>query len=354
MSKLTPALIVADQHFHAWNAFSEIDDDGVNSRLKLQINEFLRAANTLRRQHGGNRIICAGDVFHTRGRLAPSVLNPVLKVYRELVKQGFQIFVLAGNHDLESRDVRHLTSAVTALEEVGCIVINEPCFKDDYAFCPWIENLDELKTALKKLSDDAGPRTRELIMHAPIDGVIKGLGGLDPEWLEDNLGFRRIFSGHYHNCVEFSDRVVSIGASTHQTWGDVGSLAGFLIRTSDDKLIHYETKAPKFVRLDREHIEDEEGLEALVKCNYVRADLPIESDKEIRQLRDMLKDLGAVGIVINPIRENRVTRTSTVAAPGMKLHEVVTSYVKTRPDHSPELEALCGEILMKALEADDD
>jgi DNA repair exonuclease SbcCD nuclease subunit len=346
-----PALIVSDCHFHCWNAFSAITANGVNSRLQIQLDELKRAAYTLRKEVDGNLIIGAGDHFHTRGRLQPSVLNPVLELHRELVKDGFEIIVLAGNHDLESRDSKSLTSAVTALGEVGCQIVNEPDILDDLTFCPWIEHLDDLKDKLSSLSDfSRGEKT--LIMHAPIDGVIPGLNGLDPKWLEA-LNFKKIFSGHYHNHKVFSDKVYSVGAMTHQTWGDVGSLAGFLI-VEDGVVRHHESQAPKFVRLDREHVEDEEELKALVEGNYVRADLPIESDKEIRTLRDMLKDLGAAGIVVNPIRENRVTRTSTVAASGMKLHDVVTSYVKTRPDHSPELETLCGEILNEALEMSDE
>ena len=348
-----PALIVSDVHFHNWDAFSTTLKDGRNSRLQIQLNEFVLAAHVLRSKHEGNLIIGAGDWFHTRGRLQPSVLNPVVEMHQTLIREGFEIVLIAGNHDLEGKSADDLGSAITALREVGCQVINAPTkMPGRYSLIPWIENLDELKTAIQQIQKlSAEPEKQTLIIHAPVNGVIKGLNGLDAAWLND-LKFGRVYAGHYHFHKALTDKVISIGALTHQTWGDVGSTAGFIIDHGPDKPFqHYVTQAPRFVRIDDlSKFKSDTDLQIAISNHYVRVDLPIEKDKDVRDLRTRLTKLGALGVIVNPIRENRVTRTSSAAKPGASLRETVDEYLKLRSDYSPELESLCGKILTKAME----
>src|SRR5690606_6703377 len=100
---------------------------------------------------------------------------------------------------------------------------------------PWVKDLHHLRRIIAE-SNEAG----YLIIHAPLNGVIKGIPdhGLAPDDFE-GLGFKYVFCGHYHNHRVFDitdGHVVSVGALTHQNWGDVESQAGYIILGEDDIL----------------------------------------------------------------------------------------------------------------------
>ena len=108
-----PYLLVSDLHFHNWGEFST-EVDGVNSRLQHIIDALNEAITTLILK-GGDQVIIAGDVFHVRGSLVPSVLNPVLTFIREWCDKGITFHCIDGNHDLESKNAVHNKSATSAL-----------------------------------------------------------------------------------------------------------------------------------------------------------------------------------------------------------------------------------------------
>ena len=76
------------------------------------------------------------------------------------------------------------------------------------------------------------------MIHAAVDGVIDGLPshGIAAADLEV-YGFNRVYFGHYHK--ELTEKVIPVGATTHQTWGDIDSHAGFIIVGDDDTIYHH-------------------------------------------------------------------------------------------------------------------
>ena len=340
--------VISDQHFHDWSAFSSSTPTGVSSRLQTQLDELRRCASEVRAS-GGNLIVNAGDTFHVRGKLAPSVLNPVLDLHRELIRDGFQFLILAGNHDLERREADRLGSAVTALEGVGCTIVNHATVIGDKAFVPWIQHVADLKVAIQNVAPAQDRPGLDLIIHAPIDGVIPGLPdhGLSAEWLGD-LGFRRVFSGHYHSHVAFPKEVYSVGASTHQTWSDVGSKAGFLI-VSDSGVRHFATHAPNFVEVDGS--TDPAEIPLIVDGHYVKCRIRASKQSDIEALRQYLLESGAKGVVIVPQPDTTAapTRTGSAVVSTSSLEQSVTDYVKASSyDRPDDLSALCASIMAQA------
>jgi DNA repair exonuclease SbcCD nuclease subunit len=348
-----PYAIVSDQHFHNWQKFNSVNKDGVNSRLQFQLDELRRCADELR-EAGGNLIVNAGDTFHVRGSLAPSVLNPVLDLHRELIKEGFQIIIDAGNHDLEGKDAERLSSAATALESVGCKVVSTWQqgleVHDHIVVVPWFGSVRELKEKLE-LIDPADRDGVDLILHAPVDGVLMGIPdhGLTGEYLA-NLGFRRVFSGHYHNHKEVvAGKVWSIGATTHQTWSDVGTKAGYLI-VKDEGVVWRKSHSPEFVQING--TEDELELAALVQGNYVRAFVDSKAKaKEVEALRSMFESHGARGVVLITQASAKAARqTGAVSVTkGETLEASVAGYVKAQKfDNEAAVSELCAAILAEA------
>lgn len=338
-------LLMSDIHFNDFSAFATIDASGVNSRLQITINEVVRACIHHVKNGGDRKLVIAGDVFHTRGSVKTSVMNPVRDLFARLKKNGWAIFILSGNHDLESKDSRRLTSAVAALEEYCEEVIYERIVDTDIglAFVPWVQNIDDLKDEIESITPSLRP-SLDLILHAPIDGVIKGLPdhGLSDKCLSD-LGFKRVFSGHYHCHKDFGNNVYSIGATTHQTFSDVGSKAGFL-SVFDDKVTYVASHAPKFVDIDAGNFDD---AALIVDGNYVRCRINVAKNSDVEELREHFEKLGAKGVVINQIKDITATERGEDAAvhsTSLSLETSISNYIKLK-GYSVDVERFSMEIL---------
>jgi DNA repair exonuclease SbcCD nuclease subunit len=335
--------LLSDIHCHNWSAFSSIGEDGVNSRLKGILSEIIRAAVEIEKA-GSKNLVFAGDLFHVRGKLEPSVLNPVRDALIDLQQQGFTMYILAGNHDLESRNSTRLTSAITALEDMQIWVINEPSYvmEINAVMIPWCESVKELLIKIKEMSEKH-PGS-DLIIHAPVDDVIFGLPsyGLTAEMLA-TFGFKRVFSGHYHNHKDFGNGVYSIGALSHQTWNDVGTKAGYLL-VGEKKVVFRASRLPKFVDLS---VESPDDIPLDADGNYVRVKLVDPTDKDVIQVRNALKEVGAAGLIVNEVRTKKaISRSKEIKVSGVSIQETITQYIESeKTADSEEVLKQCLEIL---------
>jgi DNA repair exonuclease SbcCD nuclease subunit len=328
-----PYVIVSDLHCHNWSAFAQPTEDGINSRLFGILNEVDRAAKTVRAA-GGDTMIVAGDLFHVRGQISPSVLNPVLDLFGHICKiERMHVLIIPGNHDLEGKNSERLGSAVTALESVGCYVVNGPWLIDDKrVLVPWYDKIGDLKQAIldARAACVSNHADYDLIIHAPIDGVIRGIPdhGLSPEWLRD-LGFQRVFSGHYHNHREFfGGKVFSIGAIAHHTWSDVGSQAGFIVAHNTQTDFH-PSELPMFVDVVQGTPIEEIAKQA--KGNYLRVKVNTTKVAEIEKLREWLVQQGALGVSIISVKKPVDERTGSVAdavRAGASMEQSVSEFIK--------------------------
>jgi hypothetical protein len=333
---MQPYGLLSDTHLHEWSAFAQTGDDLVNTRLKTIQDEFYRCADETKKA-GGDTVYHGGDLFHVRGSVTPPVLNTTLamfaRIYREL---GVKFRLLPGNHDLTHKHSNAVGNAVEAMRSDWVEVGHDVQIHEDHnvVMVPWIERVEDLKAKLVEIRDDIGSispgslSNSDLIIHAPIDGVIAGLPdhGLTGAWLAE-LGFKRVFSGHYHAHKEIvPGKVWSIGASTHQTWGDTGTKAGFLIVGENDVKWHC-SRAPHFVDIEA----GMDPSEVALRCdgNYVRVKVSNAKPSEVTAIRDALTKHGALGVSVNVVKTPTTGRasTSTVKA-GASLEVQVTDYVK--------------------------
>lgn len=341
--------LAADLHMHPWSAFSTTLPNGVNSRLNGQLLELRRLAITTKNA-GGKFAVIAGDVFHVRGSVAPTVLNALRDEMNALSHEcGITWIILSGNHDLEGRDSTRLGSAVTALEHENVRVVNAVTHLEelDMTLIPWIENIDELKEAIS-----IAPRAKHLILHAPIDGVIPGLPdhGLTAEWISE-LGYGKVWSGHYHNYKEMAGgAVVSIGALCHHTWSDIGARAGFHVITEEGSTWH-ATHLPRFIDIDElvgSSITPEE-VPMVVDGNYVRIRVEASKVKEVEDAREELLKMGAAGVLVRalPKPDAALTRVASTVHAGSSIEASVVDFAKAT-FATPELSA--DDIAREALD----
>ena len=315
-----PYVVVSDIHCHSWSQFSKTNADGVNSRLAVILEELLRAAETVKAA-GGTMMRVAGDLFHVRGKIEPTVFNPTFDTFRKISDMGITVELIPGNHDLESYHAVRLGNAMQQLEQIaGVTVIVEPEARDETVMVPWIDDLGELRRVCKKLAN----KDLDLIIHAPLNGVIKGLPdlGLDPDDLA-SWGYDRVFVGHYHNHKEFAaGKVYSIGATTHQTWSDPGTAAGFLM-VYKDRIEFHESEAPEFVNID-----DEADINPLsVGGNYVRLRLQDMEEKALNRAKKELEKCGAWNWVDHSSKKRDSVRPDGAAVGNVTLEVSIANYV---------------------------
>lgn len=315
----------SDHHAHNWTQFAKILSNGVNSRLQAILNEFDRQADCALLA-GHKRLMLAGDLFHVRGRIEPSVFNPTYEKLKDICERGIEIFAIPGNHDLEGKEASSLGNAMQTLGELkNFTVITKPTLLDDVIMIPWVEDLTQLRKLLKKLAAGKTANQLDVIIHAPVNGVIKGIPdhGLEASELAA-LGFRRILSGHYHDAKLLSDTplVLSIGATTHQTWSDPDTKAGFWTMRDDGTIAHHETAAPLFINQTTDTVD-----EKLVRGNYVRVQLKEAESDVVEQVKKDLLDAGALGVVDHSSRKRTANRTGSVAAAGSSVEASVGTYI---------------------------
>ena len=337
-----PYALISDLHLHNWQAFSSVRTGGMNSRLYGLISEILRCALSLKKA-GGNTMYVAGDVFHVRGSIAPSVLNPVISAFKQVIGLGIKVRLIAGNHDLEGKHSTALSSAVTALEGIGVCVCHETSvFNDDnVVMIPWFDNLDELRAEVGKvtIAEKGLYAHYDLIIHAPLNGVITGLPdhGLSTDEIA-KWGFKRVFAGHHHNHKDCGQGVYSIGAIAHHTWSDVDSKAGYLF--VDDDVRWIKSSLPEFVDIHSEMTEAD--AELVANGNFVRVKVQDKKMTTVESIRDWLTGAGAKGVIVQPVRQASNKRDAVITASisaGASLEQSVSEYVLVTFDKS-----LMGEI----------
>lgn len=356
-----PYGVISDPHYHKWDSFSTTDADGLNSRLAIQLEATKEAAIAMKKA-GCSHMLVAGDTFHVRGTVSPTVLNYVSDVYEWIVKDlGLSVAMLAGNHDLETNDSVYSANAAAALKSIGVQIV---CGRKPHSIklgdvtvhmVSWRNNHAELISDLKALRARLDGDLHDVVIHTAINKAIPTMPdvGIDAQELKD-IGFRLVLSGHYHNHKEVIPGVISVGALTHQNWGDVGSLAGYMIVNPDGSFSHFETSAPKFVNLE-DDVDDKQ-----IRGNYVRFRAVVENDEEGIKLQNVLKSMGAKGVVCNFIRKGSMMEGTASTSETSKidsLGESVSAYCKIVHDTDggfdlTKLNALCQEILTEAESAE--
>lgn len=352
--------LCADLHFHDWSLFSKTLPSGVNSRLQAQIDEFERMVDEMEAS-GITRVFIAGDVFHTRGSIKPEVFNPVHAMFVRLKQKYPQVhfYISPGNHDLSTMDATELGNATKTLAEIEnvhvfsvepeSVVIGSD--GNNITMFPWRSDWEALYAELEEYAAtliEVELQKTDVLIHAGVDGIIEGLPdrGLTAERLA-SLGFRRVFAGHYHHHKVMEDgKVFSIGATTHQTWGDVDSNAGYLI--IDETSVNYRAShAPMFMDFDAIDPDDVNNVPMLVEGNYVRMRGQPMDEKEIEEFRELLFDFGAAGVSVEVPRKTVSMRTGAVATSTSRtLEQSVEAYIDDNVrQYVPQVKAVVSDIL---------
>lgn len=349
---MKPYGLFSDSHCHAWSAFSTLDSHGRNSRLMDIVREIDRCCDETLKA-GGDRVVIAGDLFHTRGSVSPEVFNPVKECFERNITKGIKAFLgIPGNHDLTQKDSHELGSSVAMLGNQCIHWYHEPdaihgvSGQQQIAFVPWVNDPTCYLYTIEDLVSRIGKgwaEEHDLIIHIGIDGTLSSMPdhGVSAKRLAE-FGFKRVFSGHYHHHKDFGNGVYSIGATTHQTWGCANTKAGFLI-VHPDRVQWFASHAPSFV--DLTGTETEEDLALTVDGHFVRAKIGEAEPKLVQEWREKLLTLGAKGVIIQSQPPSAAAKRAGVSAKSLSaLDQSVTDYVSER-GMPTEVGNICANIL---------
>ena len=156
---------ISDTHLHNWSQFAIPTESGINSRL-LQILKAIEEAACAADYHAPAGVVPTvyhgGDLFHVRGSLTPSVLNAVLDFFKTIHRDyGVRFRMIAGNHDLETKDSCPMGNAAAALNSLPFVeVVSEKTLFEDHkvALLPWRHSMDDLRADLAHVGTVANSR----------------------------------------------------------------------------------------------------------------------------------------------------------------------------------------------------
>ncbi len=304
-----------DWHFHPYKTHSKLID-GINSRL-LDIKNAWFEMVDLAVGKGCDAITVSGDVFHVRGHIKPSVFNMVVQCFQYAVDQGLDVYLISGNHDLETYKAGDLSTALYTLasiksEKHGSEVI----FLDDSHVSkknnitlmgiPYIHSTGDFKAVLEKVNEI---QPDVLLIHQGIDEFKPAAGipdtGLKELDLEETGGW--VLAGHYHKKHRVN-KVIQVGAPVQHNFGDEGQERGcWLIDTEADTAEFYKLTYPEFLTVEADGVKDlPKELEGKI-VNIVSTKL-----KNAEKLVEKALENGAVSVQVKIIKEFSATHEKEI------------------------------------------
>lgn len=348
-----PYGLMADCHLHNWSQFASVNEHGNNTRLVGLINEMQRCVNETVKV-GGDMVYIAGDLFHVRGSIKPSVFNLAYDFFANNTEVTFVI--IAGNHDLETKIASDSSSALTALDGLDNVVVvnnaDNPWTDGNVVAIPWIEDIsiEKIKTVLGNVIT-VEIKDRDLILHAPINGVFKNVNeGLDPEELSE-LPVRRVFCGHFHNhkCWDFPDapceKVISIGGIAQHSFGESENEVGWMI-VKPDSFQHDQSTQPRFETETLSHIQKNSYVGAN-NC-YLKVVVDVEvKPAELEKVRKSLNELYK-GVIFQMVPKQTERTAEHSVKSGASLEVSVSEYVTKMESAPTGLNENCQRVLKES------
>lgn len=172
----------------------------------------------------GDILIHLGDVYDSRQSLNIRILNFSIQLFEDLSKIFVDgIYILAGNHDLWTKDTNDINSLVTLKWIPNINIIQEPqVLKTDIThknilLMPWRKDKESENDVLSKFTNND-----ILCCHTDIKGLkFNKYVNIEKGMLKDDLKtFKRVYSGHIH-YGQTSDNITIVGSPYEITRSDM-------------------------------------------------------------------------------------------------------------------------------------
>lgn len=336
--------VISDPHFHPYKQHSRIYPNGRNSRLMDIAKAFDMAVDEAVNE-GCSSLVVAGDVFHVRGSVKPSVVNIVKDCLTYAMSNGLNVFILAGNHDMEkslggdtSVDVFNEMSAFGKNVFVVESDVPYQMFRvsgNEIGFINYNNDVEEWKSTFKKCAD---LKPDIIICHQGIDDFKPSADmpnkGVNVEWIKSASGGIPVLAGDYHTPSN-DGNVISIGSLTQLTFADEGTNHFVWIVEPSASSYNISNKvidSPKFVTVNKAT----KLSEALLKNNFIR--IRVDNQKDAEKLTEKCEKFGAASVTTEILKkfEKAKTETITISSP----IAMISKFIDIEPKFKPVKERL--------------
>lgn len=236
--------VTADTQFDDQMRYAKILPSGLSSRLRdaIQCFEWVVEEAVARKCEG---LIVLGDVFDSRTAIEISVLDQVLRAFSGAAAE-LEIMVLVGNHDSYLRTPK-VNSAQVFLGIAD--VWDSPVVVGEFAFSPWVDDVEVLAAQVKMLAADSRPRY--LLGHCLVQGAVPSHVGIPPALLLPER-WERVLLGDVHEPIALADgKIQYVGAPMQWHQGDQGRERGFFVLDDADSSLEFvpNLMSPRFYTL---------------------------------------------------------------------------------------------------------
>lgn len=247
-------------------------------------------------------LVQVGDWNHVRESTNTRIYKLSIKIAEAFTKKFTRgVYVILGNHDVYYKD-RTDTHSLEGFDKIfkNFHIFEKPeqlkINSHKFLMLPWIENLENLKSEIKKNSS-----ATHVFCHTDFKGfnlnkVTKLEHGLEAS---DIIDFKRIFSGHIHIRQE-KGNVLYVGTPYEMDRGDRGNEKGFYVLDVSGSEVTEKfvpnTLSPKHLKFEATDLLNFNlaELKNIFHNNFV--DVSIESNFSqrfsIARFTDLVKDLG--------------------------------------------------------------
>lgn len=334
----------SDLHIHPHRFGATSCTNGRSSRLQHCLDVLTETDGACVSLGAKARLFC-GDLFHVRGQLKPSILNPVLDHFRFERGPGYIDLMLPGNHDMEMRtDGEHALEALKplprmqVLDNFGYDVFELDKYTGADVGIGWVgysPNVEELKQRVERVAaakrvDQRQPWATVFMLHHGVDGAMPDIPnmGFSPAHLPTD-DFDVVLCGDYHNHKQLAENAWMIGAPLQHTFGDAGQTRGFMVldiekgQKTQARLVEIP-HVPKFVTWDSNGAAP---LGSQLKNNFVR----IRSDDEtkLEKMRTIVDGFGPAAVQCELVRSMAAITRSNVTL-SMKTSDLFVEWAKGR------------------------
>jgi len=336
--------LVSDLHCDNRNQYSDTLPDGTNSRLQQTLDFMRRLGDPA--DPARDSLFVAGDIFHNRRSVPHTVLERVIKLFRDLRGHFKNVIVVQGNHD--ETDTGDGSSALSAIEPHVTLLARPPGAVHvldgvSVNLVPWTEDAAEAVSWCKREAD-------YLVAHLGILGGLTGPASYEvPGKVQaGDLGlgrYRAAFFGHYHKHQPVGANACYIGSPMQQDWGEAGEEKGHirLLPKKGAWTFIPNRESPRFVS-----VRSSDDVQALARPrDFVRwVATPEEAGETAERIASMqtLLGYGHVSLQVEP----GPVRAPRLDVAGKPDRDVIRAFAEAHPPGEEALGAATLEEFVSA------
>lgn len=287
-------LLFSDLHFHPHEPMSVVIN-GDNCRL-LDAVDFLKSIKTYAKENSITHIISLGDFFHTRKKIDVEVYDKAYELLREFHDEGFNVYLIAGNHDIYYKNTAKVTSLrpLSKYARVITFPTEVQLGSANVVMIPYMEQTQMLVDAVQKYTSHPN---LVYMLHTEFLGAQRSSFGNDiakhgitAEAFPQNA---KVFMGHYHPYQSLTANIKYLGSPLQISTREIHEDKFFFVfDTETQELTPVHSPSPRFAVIEYpsgkvlKFHDKQMAIADVIKGNYVEvvAHETIKKTNEIAKL----------------------------------------------------------------------